>query len=714
MLIRCLCDPLVSIRVGKVSQHGHLLCPTSTRGYLSLRMLLSSEMRLSFVTDAGITEWIPARSSELETSGVILEYLATDPSGRSFVLKSPGHKLSFFWQSESSKAVGDEMVCKMKDLLKRQPSLAQLTGIHETRLDQFASYLHSGLTAMSESTNGAGKLPVTAAVAISSSKTTSLSQVLVPPALASNLPVYNQLPPHFNTFKTLLPQFVGADILDFATSSAWPPRIPTLTSHGLEIGPPAQGGSVSSSQFLEPIQESQQWCMNYSICSGMASLTSPLSLVTSNNQGFIASNALRGRLNTMWSTQTSFHQEKTEVSSHSAGLCVGLQPTVPSSQHENFEWCPEKKLRMTHSLLSFPVPSLSETLYPFPSMVGVPALSSFLPPPLTQIPISTSSTFSPYYCPCPLGTTTLQYTYAPPFLPTKVGDADFVPSANPFVTGPPPPVLVPPSTLGICGATFPTFFADAISNPHVPLLNIHLSKQNSLVQSTATADVCVASAVPPLLPEHFAHGGLPQLDARSHGLEEEASLRSGVSPTWEALVSAAFASLPVEPLLSQSSITCVTARNTLEGEQILKEMDGIVVSCDPGVVSVKIGSGAYEKRTPGSSLENAMHLSLPSQQSRPVSGIIPTVVNRTHVFSFCPDLVTKASELVHSDVNLINNTSGLGGSWSSVTTNSRGVQDSQVISCDPTHTKLCPHESKSLANSTLVYTHKSNDEEKPN
>jgi hypothetical protein len=83
------------------------------RGYLSLRMLLSSEMRLSFVTDAGITEWIPARSSELETSGVILEYLATDPSGRSFVLKSPGHKLSFFWQSESSKAVGDEMVCKV-------------------------------------------------------------------------------------------------------------------------------------------------------------------------------------------------------------------------------------------------------------------------------------------------------------------------------------------------------------------------------------------------------------------------------------------------------------------------------------------------------------------------------------------------------------------------------------------------------------------------
>jgi hypothetical protein len=142
------------------------------------------------------------------------------------------------------------------------------------------------------------------------------------------------------------------------------------------------------------------------------------------------------------------------------------------------------------------------------------------------------------------------------------------------------------------------------------------------------------------------------LDARSHGLEEEASLRSGVSPTWEALVSAAFASLPVEPLLSQSSITCVTARNTLEGEQILKEMDGIVVSCDPGVVSVKIGSGAYEKGTLGSSLENAMHLSLPSQQSRPVSGIIPTVVNRTHVFVSLPLLVF-ASDVCTYEVHLM-------------------------------------------------------------
>lgn len=31
MLARCLCAPLVSIRVGKVNKQGNLLCPTATR-----------------------------------------------------------------------------------------------------------------------------------------------------------------------------------------------------------------------------------------------------------------------------------------------------------------------------------------------------------------------------------------------------------------------------------------------------------------------------------------------------------------------------------------------------------------------------------------------------------------------------------------------------------------------------------------------------------
>ncbi|KAH9547429.1 hypothetical protein CY35_11G034000 [Sphagnum magellanicum] len=445
MLARCLCAPLVSIRVGKVSRQGHLLCPTTTRGYLSLRMLLSSDMQLTFVTDAGITERIPVLSSGLETSGVILEHLAADLSGRSFVLKSPGHKLSFFWQSEISKAVGDEMVCKMKDLLKRQPSLSQLTGIHETRLDTFASYLRSALVATSESTSATGQLPVTVAAPVSSSKTTGLSQVLLPPALTSNPPVYYQPPAHFNSFKTLLPQFVGTQLPAIATSSSWTQKIPALTSNGLEVCCSTRGSSTSSPQFLEPAREIQHLCTNLPSWSGVSSLSSPLS---SDSQRLVSRNALGGTVNALWSTRTSFFQEKTQV--HSTGLSLPLQPTIPSSQHEDLEWHPERTMTMTHSLLGLPFPSLPETLYPFPSMVGVPASSSFLPPPLTQVPISTSL-FSPYYCPCPLGTTTLQYTNAPPFLPAKIGDVGFVPTASPFFTVRPPPALVPSSALGMHG-----------------------------------------------------------------------------------------------------------------------------------------------------------------------------------------------------------------------------------------------------------------------
>jgi hypothetical protein len=387
-------------------------------------------------------------------------------------------------------------------------------------------------------------------------------------------------------------------------------------------------------------------CTNLPSWSGVSSLSSPLS---SDSQHLVSRNALGGTVNALWSTRTSFFQEKTQV--HSTGLSLPLQPTLPSSQHENLEWHPERTMTMTHSLLGLPFPSLPETLYPFPSMVGVPASSTFLPPPLTQVPISTSL-FSPYYCPCPLGTTTLQYTNAPPFLPAKIGDVGFVPTASPFFTVRPPPALVPSSALGMHGVSsspaqltslplvtaaiplkslrFPPFFTDSIS--HVPLLNIHVSKQNCLVQLSEAAAVSAASGVPSLLPEY-----LPLLDADSHVLEDKASLRPGVTTSWEALVSAALGSLPVEPVLSQCFITSVAdSKATMARQHVSKELDGSKVYRDPtGTPLQDIGSGAYEKGSVGSSLENAMHLNVPSQQSRPVLGIVPTVVNRTsvsHVF----------------------------------------------------------------------------------
>lgn len=152
------------------------------------------------------------------------------------------------------------------------------------------------------------------------------------------------------------------------------------------------------------------------------------------------------------------------------------------------------------------------------------------------------------------------------------------------------------------------------------------------MQLSEAAAVSAASGVPSLLPEY-----LPLLNADSHVLEDKASLRPEVSTSWEALVSAALGSLPVEPVLSQCFITSVAdSKATMARQHVSKELDESKVCCDPtGTPLQDIGSGAYEKGSVGSSLENAMHLNLPSQQSRPVLGIVPTLVNRTsvsHVF----------------------------------------------------------------------------------
>ncbi|KAF6153502.1 hypothetical protein GIB67_027369 [Kingdonia uniflora] len=144
MLARCLCVPLVSIRVGKVTRQGTLLCPTATRGNLNLTLLPSSDLRISFVGDDGCTERLATLSSGSE---VVIEVISADKSGRSFLMMLPGCQVSYFWCSELSQSHGFELLAKMKDLLGRNTSLSQLTGICESRLDCFASHLRAYLLA---------------------------------------------------------------------------------------------------------------------------------------------------------------------------------------------------------------------------------------------------------------------------------------------------------------------------------------------------------------------------------------------------------------------------------------------------------------------------------------------------------------------------------------------------------------------------------------
>ncbi|XP_020252396.1 uncharacterized protein LOC109829770 isoform X3 [Asparagus officinalis] len=115
------------------------------RGHLNLSLLSSSNMRISFTGDDGCTEKLAVLSNVAEASEVVVEEISADTSGRSFLIKLPGSEVLYFWCSEKSNDRGMELLAKMKNLLRRKPSLARLTGICESRLDSFATHIRAYL-----------------------------------------------------------------------------------------------------------------------------------------------------------------------------------------------------------------------------------------------------------------------------------------------------------------------------------------------------------------------------------------------------------------------------------------------------------------------------------------------------------------------------------------------------------------------------------------
>ncbi|KAG4962250.1 hypothetical protein AAZX31_14G059700 [Glycine max] len=145
ILARCFCVPLVSFRVGKINKEGTRFCPTSNRGNLTLVLLPSSDLRLSFIGDDGRTERLFTLTNKSQCSAVVVDEIPTDSSGRSFLVRTPDSRAFYFWCSEKSKLLGIELLGKMKDLLKRKPSIVELSGISKSRLDCFATQLRAFL-----------------------------------------------------------------------------------------------------------------------------------------------------------------------------------------------------------------------------------------------------------------------------------------------------------------------------------------------------------------------------------------------------------------------------------------------------------------------------------------------------------------------------------------------------------------------------------------
>ncbi|XP_051121260.1 uncharacterized protein LOC127244800 isoform X2 [Andrographis paniculata] len=153
MLARCLCIPLVSTRVGKINKQGTLLFPTSVRGNLCVTLLPSSDLRISFNGDDGFIERLATLSTEAQCNEIEIEEILADKSGRSFFIKASDGLVSYFWCSEKSKLLGTELLRKMKALLIKKPSLAELTGICDSRLNCFATHFRAYLAGSMHATS---------------------------------------------------------------------------------------------------------------------------------------------------------------------------------------------------------------------------------------------------------------------------------------------------------------------------------------------------------------------------------------------------------------------------------------------------------------------------------------------------------------------------------------------------------------------------------
>ncbi|KAJ0984079.1 hypothetical protein J5N97_002435 [Dioscorea zingiberensis] len=454
MLARCLCVPLVSIRVGKIIKQGGRLCPTSIRGHLNLTLLPSSNMCISFFGDDGSIKKLAVVSSISESPAVAIEEISADSSGRSFLVNLPGSGPLYFWCSEKSKSEGMRLLTKMKDLLLRRPSLAHLSGVSESRLASFATHLQAyfhGSTGIAKAANLAASSPslVMSASGAHDSDCGSQPSATGPKSSCHRLGVSHttkvhpfpqgSLSPKSNTFKDA------------------PPRSSAFIRSGVRDKVRRRGGGNSSY------------------------LPGNVRLVTSDSPTSNTSDSLPA--------SDHFEDEKLSELFESVKCCISSIPcpslplaslspvsvqlplsrdVLPSGQFSPYYcWCPPciTPVRSTFTTTCLPSSTLeSQPLPPFPSVllaVETPALIPSRPP---------------------IGVTELP-TMGPPNL--------FHEPLFPL-SFPAPALVTSPLSQQI-----PTF-TPLISDPivHIPIIDICSSGQAYLV----SAGPAISSAIPPLLP----------------------------------------------------------------------------------------------------------------------------------------------------------------------------------------------------------------------
>lgn len=76
----------------------------------------SSDFRLSFIGDNGQVERLFTLSNRSSSASITIDEIASDNSGRSFVIKANDQNI-YFWCSEKSKLLGTELLGKVFVLL---------------------------------------------------------------------------------------------------------------------------------------------------------------------------------------------------------------------------------------------------------------------------------------------------------------------------------------------------------------------------------------------------------------------------------------------------------------------------------------------------------------------------------------------------------------------------------------------------------------------
>ncbi|KAH7387092.1 hypothetical protein KP509_16G004600 [Ceratopteris richardii] len=471
MLAQCLCAPLVSIRVGKVQQQGRYLCPTNSRGYLSLSMLPSSEMRLSFVGDDDEIERIAAVKSTEDESQVHLEILNSDPSGRSFVLKVRDGK-HFFWQSERCMSEGKRLVSEMKDYLLQRPTLSQLTNVNESRLNLFVCQVWDKLDAASASAGFQSSTPF------------SLSSV--PSGTLTN----------------------GSASNSVVSSSSSGSRQSPLSPRGSGFKEGTHKASSNMRSFLFPRERHKR-----RIDKGNSS-----SVLTFSDSGSTSDKGPDMVKVSLPSCSASFGVSKEKgMSPQLCSVSLSISSPCAAELINTFDQPLKQVVSVSTVSTSFP-----SALSPISSVLTGSAFSSdglHLPTP-PRLPVPSSSLFAPYYCPCPLQSSALQYAFAPPFLP-PVGELSNVSGPTFFSLKPPSSLLaqttisldrvsispIPLPVSSIVNIPVPlqtsnlsSFFSDPIV--HIPVVDIQSSNKGFRVAAPPPVS---SSGFPAVLPSFLGN-----------------------------------------------------------------------------------------------------------------------------------------------------------------------------------------------------------------